>query len=162
MIFDQIIQIRSSSKFLVRFHYQLHRFRGSLGKEKNSREMFRLEQEKDPETTLIVWVLSGNSVRENSKAFAMANALFVFPASMLRNLSNKLYKKHKNVALEVLFVSCFDRFWFLGFWVGFVGSWRTCVYIYLCVCVCVCMCIGRGNCEAARGDQEKTRRQEPG
>jgi hypothetical protein len=79
----------------------------------------------------------------------MADALSVIPASVLRNLSDKLYEKRKNAALEVPSVSHFDRFWFLGFWVGFVGSWRTCVYIYLCVCVCVY--IGRGNREAARG-----------
>lgn len=63
----------------------------------------------------------------------MADALSVIPASVLRNLSDKLYEKRKNAALEVPFVSHFDRFWFLGFWVGFVGSWSTCVYLSVCV-----------------------------
>lgn len=39
--------------------------------------------------------------------FAMADGLTVIPASVLRNLSDKLYEKRKNAALEVLFYTCF-------------------------------------------------------
>lgn len=43
--------------------------------------------------------------RESSKEgfFAMADALSVIPASVVRNLSDKLYEKRKNAALEVSF-----------------------------------------------------------
>lgn len=39
----------------------------------------------------------------------MADALSVIPASVLRNLADKLYEKRKNAALEV-FLSCTDSF----------------------------------------------------
>lgn len=63
--------------------------------------MFRFEQEKIRKR---LWVLNsrGNSIGDNSKGlFAMAEALSVIPASVLRNLSDKLYEKRKNAALEV-------------------------------------------------------------
>jgi hypothetical protein len=67
----------------------------------------------------------------------MADALSVIPASVLRNLSDKLYEKRKNAALEVPFVSHFDRFSFLGFLCGFCWILEDlCVYLSVCVCVC--------------------------
>ena len=36
---------------------------------------------------------------------AMADALSVIPAAVLRNLADKLYEKRKNAALEVFFFS---------------------------------------------------------
>lgn len=38
----------------------------------------------------------------------MAEALSVIPAAVLRNLSDKLYEKRKNAALEVCFSLRFD------------------------------------------------------
>lgn len=56
----------------------------------------------------------------------MADALSVIPAAVLRNLSDKLYEKRKNAALEVCFSSHFDSisifFFFIGFWVVFNWS----------------------------------------
>lgn len=42
----------------------------------------------------------------------MADALSVIPAFVLRNLSDKLYEKRKNAALEVYFLSHFINFRF--------------------------------------------------
>lgn len=78
----------------------------------------------------------------------MADALSVIPASVLRNLSDKLYEKRKNAALEVPFVSNFDRFWFLGFWVVLLDLGGL---VFISIRVCVCVCIGRGNRKAAGG-----------
>lgn len=53
---------------------------------------------KDPQTNLIP-----NSFFEF--LIAMADALSVIPAAVLRNLADKLYEKRKNAALEVFFFS---------------------------------------------------------
>lgn len=42
----------------------------------------------------------------------MADALSVIPAFVLRNLSDKLYEKRKNAALEVYFPTHFFVFFF--------------------------------------------------
>lgn len=127
-----------------------------FGKREKPQRDVQTRAGEDPETTLIFFLSSGRkfSVGENSKGFAMADALSVIPASVLRNLSDKLYEKRKNAALEVPFVSHFDRFSFLGFLGGFVGSWRTCV-VYLSVCVCVCQVEGIVKQLAAAGDHDK-------
>ena len=94
--------------------------------------------------------------RESSKEgfFAMADGFSAIPASVLRNLSDKLYEKRKNAALEVSFSflcpsNSFDRFWFLGFLMVLLDLVGV-VYIIICTCMC-CVCIGRRNCEATRG-----------
>lgn len=45
----------------------------------------------------------------------MADALSVVSAAVLRNLSDKLYEKRKNAALEVCFLTSIRFPFFLGF-----------------------------------------------
>lgn len=68
----------------------------------------------DPKTNLIfpnwfLWSVEFVSVLLGSD---MADALSVIPAFVLRNLSDKLYEKRKNAALEVYFTNHFIAFHF--------------------------------------------------
>ena len=86
-----------------------------------SLEMFRLQQEKIRKRRQL-WFLFSIDWNDSRVFDSMADALSVIPPAVLRNLSDRLYEKRKNAALEVLFLHS------LEFSISFVShffSWSS-------------------------------------
>lgn len=87
----------------------------------------------------------------------MADATSVIPPSVLRNLSDKLYEKRKNAALEVSF-SEFPKIWLLGFSiecsiVWFWSDWILWLLLYVAWGDCEAACNHRGSWQDICSDQ---------